>query len=85
MSRLTLPYQAPPVSETVTEQLPLRVVQDWDEQLARAEQVCRMIDRHLDFEARDRLLTDLDDFRPEHLCPEQRVQMAADLYVTTRR
>jgi hypothetical protein len=71
--------------ETIeTEELPLRVVPDWDEQLKRATDVCRLIDRHLDYEARGRLLLDLDDFRPQHLCPEQRVQMVSDLYAATR-
>ena len=66
------------------EELPLRVVPDWDDQVRHANDVCRLIDRHLDYEAKGRLLLDLEDFRPQHLCPEQRVQMASDLYATTR-
>lgn len=74
----------PQTGETV-EELPLRVVPDWDEQVRRANEVTRLIDRHLDYEARGRLLLDLEDFRPQHLCPEQRVQMISDLYAATRQ
>lgn len=63
-----------------TDDLPLRVVPDWDAQVERAEAVCRLIDRHLDAEARGRILRELTDFRPEHLCPEQKVQMVTDCY-----
>jgi hypothetical protein len=69
---------------TEVEELPLRVVPDWDEQVKRANDACTLIDRHLDYEARGRLLTHLNDFRPQHLCPEQRVQMMSDLYPATR-
>ena len=72
------------VSAPETEELPLRVVPDWDEQVKSAAEVCRLIDRHLDAEARGRLLLDLADFRPQHLCPEQRVQMMSDLYAVGR-
>jgi hypothetical protein len=65
---------------TEVEEIPLRVVPDWDEQVKHASEICRVIDRHLDYEARGRLLTNLTDFRPKHLCPEQRVQMVSDLY-----
>ena len=70
--------------ETEIEELPLRVVPDWDDQVKRATEAARLIDRHLDYEARGRLLLDLDDFRPQHLCPEQRVQMISDLYAASR-
>lgn len=63
------------------EELPLRVVPDWDDQVKKAEDMSRLIDRHLDYEARGRILRNLRDFRPQHLCPEQRVQMVSDLYV----
>jgi hypothetical protein len=75
----SLPWQ-----DLEVEELPLRVVPDWDEQVRRANEACRLIDRHLDYEARGRLLLDLDDFRPQHLCPEQRVQMVSDLYAVNR-
>jgi hypothetical protein len=72
----------PRIDEDV--ELPLRVAPDWDEQVKRATETCRLIDRHLDYEARGRLLLDLEDFRPQHLCPEQRVQMVSDAYAVTR-
>ena len=62
----------------------LRVVPDWNEQLQQAESVCKLVDQHLDYEAKSRLLEDSHDFRPEHLCPEQRVQLISDLYGVTR-
>ncbi|MFN3651270.1 MAG: hypothetical protein ACK47B_16970 [Armatimonadota bacterium] len=71
--------------EIETPVLPLREVPDWDEQLGRALEACRLIDQHLDYEARGRLLTQLLDFRPQHLCPEQRVQMVSDLYGVAAR
>lgn len=79
-----LQVQTLPQAPGTTEDLPLRVVPDWDEQVRRAEETCRLIDRHLDYEARGRLLLELEDFRPQHLCPEQRVQMVSDLYAATR-
>jgi hypothetical protein len=66
------------------DEFPLKVVPDWDEQVKRGNDLCRIIDRHLDYEARGRLLLELDDFRPQHLCPEQRVQMLSDLFYLSR-
>jgi hypothetical protein len=67
------------------ETFPLKVVPDWDEQVRRAGGVCRLIDRHLDGEARSRgLFLDEKGFRLRHLCPEQRVQMVTDLSAVTR-
>ena len=63
---------------------PLPVVPDWDEQLRRSEELCRLIDRHLDFEARGRILQDPNDFRAQYLCPEQRVALISDLFAGTR-
>lgn len=74
----------PRVDEGAIEELPLRVVPDWDDQAKKANDMAKLIDRHLDYEARGRLLLDLDDFRPQHLCPEQRVQMVSDLFAATR-
>lgn len=84
MDRRLLTPTLPVGADTVTEDLPLRVAPDWDEQARRADEACRLIDRHLDYEARGRLLLELEDFRPQHLCPEQRVQMISDLYSSTR-
>ncbi len=72
------------VPDVEIEELPLPVVPDWDRQLRQATEVCRLIDRHLDYEARGRILRDPRDFRPQHLCPEQRVQLLSDLYAVTR-
>jgi hypothetical protein len=83
VDRQLLVETLPRIDEPI-EELPLRVVPDWDEQLKRATETCRLIDRHLDYEARGRLLLDLEDFRPQHLCPEQRVQMVSDCYGGTR-
>jgi hypothetical protein len=68
----------------VEEELPLRVVPDeeWERELQEAKEVGRIVDRHLDYEARGRLLMELEDFQSEHLCPEQRVQMATDICAT---
>lgn len=81
-SRMTLDELHFGTDEEV-EELPLRVVPDWDEQAKRAKDLCALIDRHLDYEARGRLLSNLRDFRPQHLCPEQRVQMISDTYGAT--
>lgn len=62
----------------------LRVAPDWQERLQQAEMVCKLVDQHLDYEAKSRLLEDSNDFRPEHLCPEQRIQLVSDLYGATR-
>lgn len=70
--------------EVVEEELPLREVPDWADQVRSADELCRLLDRHLDFEARHRQLARLSDFRPQHLCPEQRVQMTTDAYAATR-
>ncbi len=76
------PYALQP-GESEVDDLPIRVAPDWDEKLARAEELCRLVDRHLDFEARGRILRQRQDFRPEHLGPEQRVQMVSDCYAVT--
>lgn len=73
----------PPSTPIEVDDFPLRVVPDWDEQLQRAEEVCRLIDRHLEFEARGRILQDPYDFRPQYLCPEQRVSLLSDLYAAS--
>lgn len=68
----------PPREEEV-EDLPLKVAPDWDQQVTHADELCRLVDRHLNGEARGRELRDVADFRPQHLCPEQRVQMITDV------
>ena len=73
-----------PLREGEVEDLPLKVAPDWDQQVSRAGVLCRLVDRHLNHEARGRILRDKRDFRPQHLCPEQRVQMVTDLYASSR-
>ena len=73
----------PEAPAEVEEELPLRVAPDWNENVRRAMELCRVLDRHLDYEARGRLLLDLREFRPRHLCPEQRVQCLTDMYALT--
>ena len=81
----TAERETAPHAEIVVPLLPLPVVPDWEEQAHKASEACRLIDRHLDYEARGRYLGDLGDFRPQHLCPEQRVQMVTDLYPAVTR
>lgn len=64
--------------------LPLEVVPDWDAQVERASRACVLIDRHLDHEARGRGLRSVRSFGPQHMCPEQRVQMMADVFAIIR-
>jgi hypothetical protein len=57
------------------EEFPLRVIPDWDVQKKCADTLCRLIDRHLDYEAGARSLRDREQFAPGDLCPEQRIQV----------
>ena len=82
--RELLPVGSPVPPKADEWEFPLEVVPDWDAQVRRGEEVCRLIDRHLNYEARGRMLLDLNDFRPGNLCPEQRVQMVSDLYASVR-
>ena len=80
----TLELLAPPAEPEIEEDLPLRVAPNWDQEVQRANDLVRVLDRHLDYEARGRLLLDPQDFRPQHLCPEQRVQCLTDMYAISR-
>jgi len=57
------------------DELPLRVVPNWDELVSRSGRMAEVIDRHLEFESRlqGRRL------RPITLCPEQKVSLVSDL------
>lgn len=66
------------------EEFPLEVVPDWDVLLDQANERCRLIDRHLDYEARGRAPWERDRLSPAALCPEQRVQLVSDLYGVRR-
>lgn len=64
----------------VDEPLPIEVAEDWDAQLAQAEQVCRLVDRHLAYE-RARLYG--DHLQPQGLCKEQKVALITDCWAVT--
>ncbi|HOP80207.1 MAG TPA: hypothetical protein PLZ21_06535 [Armatimonadota bacterium] len=59
----------------VVEELPIRVAEDWDTIVSRAEKMAEVIDRHLDFESK----LQGRELRPVTLCPEQRVCLISDL------
>jgi hypothetical protein len=85
-----MPQRADEVRDThfrpaeIEEPLPLTVVPDWDEQLRKASQMTRLIDRHLDYEERGRRMLPNERLTPIGLCPEQRVNMLTDLLATSR-
>jgi hypothetical protein len=68
----------------VEEPLPITVVPDWDEQVRKACQTARLIDRHLDYEEKGRRMLPNERLTPIGLCPEQRVNMVTDLVAATR-
>lgn len=70
-------------STEIEEPLPLIVVPDWDEQLRKANHLCRLIDRHLDYEEHGRRMLPNERLTPIGLCPEQRVNMLTDVLATT--
>ncbi len=74
----TMPHDA------AIEEFPLKVVPDWDERVRTGERLGALIDRHVEYEARGRMLDNRRLFRPRYLCPEQRVQLLTDLYVTLK-
>ena len=62
---------------------PLPVVPGWDDLVKQANQVGRLIDRHLDYEERGRRLLPNERLMPIGLCPEQRVNMTTDILAVT--
>lgn len=58
-----------------TDGLPLPVVPDWDSLVEKANEVARVIDRHLDYES----TYQGHDLDPQGLCPLQRVNLVSDL------
>ena len=62
---------------------PLPVVPEWDELVKQANQVAKLIDRHLDYEERGRRLLPNERLMPIGLCPEQRVNMNTDVLAVT--
>jgi len=71
------PLRAEPESEI--QEIPLRVVPDWDAQVRQATRMARLIDRHLEFEAYSRSVVEAEQLTPRRLCPEQRVDLATDI------
>lgn len=62
-----------------TDELPLPVVPDWDVLVAKSVEITKVIDRHLDYES----IYQGHDLSPAGLCPQQRVNMVADLTAVT--
>ncbi len=67
------------------ERLPLRVVADWDQQLRKATRLCRLIDRHLEFEQRGHRMRSGEKLTPSGPGPEQRVQIVTGVLAASRR
>jgi len=67
------------IPDPVQELLPLPVVPDWEQQVARAGRLTGLIDRHLNYEERGRRMLRGEKLTPIGLCPEQRVQMLTDV------
>lgn len=61
------------------EAFPIPVVPDWGRQVKRASKLCRLIDRHLNDEAEERLFREPAEFQPRHLAAEQRIELISDL------
>ena len=61
--------------EVYPQELPIRVAEDWDELVIRANRAADIIDRHLEFESR----LQGRELRPSTLCPEQKVSLVSDL------
>lgn len=62
-------------SRDLVEELPIRIAEDWDVIVTRANTMAEVIDRHLDFESK----LQGRELRPVTLCPEQRVSLVSDL------
>ena len=58
-----------------TDELPIRVAEDWDVLVSRAGKMADVIDRHLEFESK----LQGRELSPVTLCPEQRVSLISDL------
>jgi DICT domain-containing protein len=77
---------SPPVAEPERDvaEVPLRVVPDWEAQLRIATRMALLIDRHLEYEAYSRSLLEAEQLSPRRLCPEQRVDLATDVWAVVR-
>ncbi|AKM82023.1 TPA: hypothetical protein DD449_02795 [Candidatus Berkelbacteria bacterium] len=66
--------------ESRTIEIPgLPVVPDWDTLAAKAQEMAKVIDRHLDYES----IYQGHDLGPNGLCPQQRINMVSDLTAVT--
>ena len=54
---------------------PIRVAEDWDVWLARADRMAEVVDRHLEFESK----LQGRELRPCTLCPEQKASLVTDI------
>jgi hypothetical protein len=68
-----------PVDLPEADGLPLPVVPNWDDLAAKAVEMAKIIDRHLDYES----IYQGHDLNPAGLCPQQRVNLVSDLTVVT--
>jgi len=59
----------------IIEELPIKIAEDWDTIVSRADKMAEVIDRHLEFESK----LQGRELRPVTLCPEQRVSLISDL------
>ncbi|MBI2844052.1 MAG: hypothetical protein HYX78_11690 [Armatimonadetes bacterium] len=66
---------APDADRAEVEELPIRVAEDWDAVISRANTMADVIDRHLEFESK----LQGRELRPVTLCPEQKVSLVSDL------
>lgn len=57
------------------DELPLPVVPDWDKLASKANEMAKIVDRHLDYES----IYQGHDLNPAGLCPQQRVNLVSDL------
>lgn len=61
--------------QTVIEEYPIPVAEDWDRIVEKSDKLAEVIDKHLDFEERLQGM----EMGPVRLCPEQRVSLVSDL------
>lgn len=59
-----------------TDGFPLPVVPDWDKLVSKANEMVKVIDRHLDYES----IYQAQDLMPTRLCRVQKVNLASDLF-----
>ena len=62
-------------SDSDVDDFPIPIVPDWNEQVARANEMAEVIDRHLWWES----MLQKVELRPGTLCPEQKVNLVTDI------